>query len=339
MDIYNLFESNDMRKHLKKIGYKFSTAEAAFLVYVNDGMTIKQKHAAWREIIDTMPNCSLDARLNMKAIPDFHEFLKKYIALEERFIDEFYRGENCVWQFEYSCDGDDGASEDGRLFANVGECLNAVEATLDENDNCGFDTKFIYIYKQPLSMAGERSRGSMLILNNRKQPISISPSGLSGNDSDIYDMSFDGMWFDFPTPFKHGDIVTPKFGKYSRGKGGGCSFVLHSLPTWDTEQAVKNGVPEKECEKWDQAFARFKKDGDITDMDAYGYCIRGKAPLFADYPYYDLEYYRGELKDEQRVLSALSEYMKDEIDLIELLDAYGEAVLDRKAMLQIMRRG
>ena len=76
MDIYRFISSRDMREHLQKINYRFSTPEAAFLVCMCDSASLKEKFAAWREIIETLPNCTMTKRLNMEAIPDFHQFLR-----------------------------------------------------------------------------------------------------------------------------------------------------------------------------------------------------------------------------------------------------------------------
>ena len=84
MDIYRFIDSRDMREHLQKLNYSFTTPEAAFLVYWCKAATLEERIAAWREIIDTMPNCAMAERLNLEAIPDFHQFLRDYIDLQER---------------------------------------------------------------------------------------------------------------------------------------------------------------------------------------------------------------------------------------------------------------
>lgn len=82
MNIYRFIDSRDMRKHLQKLNYSFTAPEAAFLVYWCKDATLEERIAAWREIIDTMPNCAMAERLNLEAIPDFHQFLRDYIDLQ-----------------------------------------------------------------------------------------------------------------------------------------------------------------------------------------------------------------------------------------------------------------
>ncbi len=83
MDIYKFVVSNSIRNYLKRINYKFSTQEAAFLVWYCETATLEEKFGAWEEIINTMPNCSMQERIDMEAIPDFHKFLIDYIKLQK----------------------------------------------------------------------------------------------------------------------------------------------------------------------------------------------------------------------------------------------------------------
>ena len=83
MDIYKFVVSNSIRNYLKRINYKFSTQEAAFWVWYCETATLEEKLGAWEEIINTMPNCSMQERIDMEAIPDFHKFLIDYIKLQK----------------------------------------------------------------------------------------------------------------------------------------------------------------------------------------------------------------------------------------------------------------
>lgn len=60
-----------------------------FLIWYCKSATLNEKIAAWREIIDTMPNCAMAERMNLEAIPDFHQFLRDYIDLQERDLRRF----------------------------------------------------------------------------------------------------------------------------------------------------------------------------------------------------------------------------------------------------------
>ena len=97
MDLYHFIDSHAIRKHLQSLSYPFTTQEVAFLVCYCKTATLEEKHAAWREIMDTMPNCSLEKRLNMEPIPDFHQFLRDFIHIERRELESFRSADQCVY--------------------------------------------------------------------------------------------------------------------------------------------------------------------------------------------------------------------------------------------------
>lgn len=77
MNILNFVDSRDIREHLRSIDFQPSAIEAAYLVWFSKTATLEQKCKAWQEIVQTMPNCSLEATLaglGRPAIPDFHAF-------------------------------------------------------------------------------------------------------------------------------------------------------------------------------------------------------------------------------------------------------------------------
>ena len=57
MDIFRFINSGVMRKHLKYMVYEFSSFEAAWMIYQCHSAPISEKHAAWKELIETMPDC------------------------------------------------------------------------------------------------------------------------------------------------------------------------------------------------------------------------------------------------------------------------------------------
>lgn len=124
-----------------------------------------------------------------------------------------------------------------------------------------------------------------------------SPDDMSDYEKELIDDGFDGMWFYFPTPFKKGDILT----------FSDQIFIL-------SEFGYENGFRE-----------RLEKNGDSTDMTAFGYFVdEGDGHIFNEcmHHYMDLEYYCGELNGKNRILMAVSNYLKDEISLELLLNAY-----------------
>ena len=79
MNVYRFINSKDIRAHLQSLRYDFTLPEAAFLVWQCATAPLSEKHAAWRELIKTMPDCRMERRRNMCEIQSMHGFLQEYI--------------------------------------------------------------------------------------------------------------------------------------------------------------------------------------------------------------------------------------------------------------------
>ncbi|MBR7075525.1 MAG: hypothetical protein IKI32_01250, partial [Lachnospiraceae bacterium] len=139
----------------------------------------------------------------------------------------------------------------------------------------------------------------------------MQPGGLlCEKEFDLLYRSFTGLCFFFPTPFEKGDIL------WDPGAMTGCQrgprvFLSTYLET----------EPEEEREK-------ILERGDIDYMGVHGYHIdpeigftdmeavetTGNA-LFSSMNYMNLEYFPFELKNQYRILKAVSSYVKGEIGL------------------------
>ena len=86
MDILRFINSKDIREHLRSIGYEFNSLETAWLIYQCHDATIDEKHKAWNELIETMPDCPIEKRLNTVAQDSLHAFLRLYMTLEDSRI-------------------------------------------------------------------------------------------------------------------------------------------------------------------------------------------------------------------------------------------------------------
>ncbi len=116
--------------------------------------------------------------------------------------------------------------------------------------------------------------------------------------------------------------------------------MLTNLLSWSgQESAAYKRLSEGNVFLIDRRVQRHSEHGDVSDMLAVGYYANSDGKIRLDYTcenYLDLEYYTGKLDGYQNVLTAVSNYIKGEIDLDTLLDAYDavrkwydiEAVLD-----------
>lgn len=90
MDIYQYIDSKDMREHLKSLDYQFTAAEAAWIVDRKEKILLKDKLSAWKEIIDTMPDCELPMDIPELGKIGTHELLQEYIAVQQKMMDIFF---------------------------------------------------------------------------------------------------------------------------------------------------------------------------------------------------------------------------------------------------------
>lgn len=100
VDIYKYIRSKDVRVYNEKIGHKFTALELAFFVWSNSNLTLKEKHAAWLEIMSEMPDEKVSKRVNTMHAPSLFSLLEEFIKTDNALIEEFYKKDE---QTVYSC--------------------------------------------------------------------------------------------------------------------------------------------------------------------------------------------------------------------------------------------
>ena len=122
IDAASYLNSKDIAEHWRKIGFVCTPLQSAYLVWHNRTKTLAEKHAAWREIIGTMPDCPVAAghRKTNMGIPDalagsLHEFLQAFMCLQNKLFEQFYKnGDHAVYRYrvrekkQRSCFTDEG---------------------------------------------------------------------------------------------------------------------------------------------------------------------------------------------------------------------------------------
>ena len=78
MNVYRFINSKDIREPLESIQYPFGSLEAAWIIYQCRFASLEEKHAAWRELIQTMPDCAIEERNNTEANNHQHHILAEY---------------------------------------------------------------------------------------------------------------------------------------------------------------------------------------------------------------------------------------------------------------------
>lgn len=347
--ICEFVNSKDVRKYLKGIGYEFSTPQAAWLVHRCRGLTMEERHEAWREIIRDMPDCAVEERNNMKRIDSFHAFLNDYIEMEERGAQDFMSAADCVYCYEYYELGEPGGENwysGGAYFSNYQHCIDHYK----QWNGGDIDIGRVRIWKYCLVTPDSHRMGmTKLMILTPNLEILVPDTPVSCGTLDDYELAraFDGMCFDFPVPFSRGDILV---NCTARDCG---PFVLSHISTWNSEKMLSSGFAESDCpdfkgwEHFDKVVEKRLKIGDYTDGCAVGTIIadedcencRSYGSFGWDHftQVTDLEYFRGSLEGIERQLEVLSCYEKGELkarDLVNLCCAIRMEATSQSGMWQ-----
>lgn len=303
IDILRFINSKDIREYLKTINYEFNSLEAAWLIYQCRNATIEEKHAAWRELIRTMPDCKIPERMNSNPHDSLHNYLRKYIDYEENIFDEYFTStENWIYTVEWL--------EQGTWFSSdkLYKTFEKAQQELHEEYK-DWERKYIYrITKQKL----ESKQYITVYFDKNNEPYDYGICEYHEELTEILYGVFDGLWFDFPTPFKKGDIL--------------CQYDLDGKETsgFCRGPFVIKGITPDEVRDWT------RKDGDTSDMNAWGYFQDPDGTIYYKvmHNYMNLEYYHGELTEKKRILKALGNFLKGEIDVELMCRAYHYLMCD-----------
>ena len=140
MNFYRFIDSADVRDHLEGKQYRFSPLEAAFVVWQSRSASMEKRHAAWQEIIETLPDTDIPCERWKAPRESLHAFLRDYMALEDRLLREFYDPSGfCAYNYyepEYlskpeKCD----LLVDHRgIFHELDACLSAAQTARKEQN-------------------------------------------------------------------------------------------------------------------------------------------------------------------------------------------------------------
>ena len=300
MNFYRFINSKDVRKHLENIGYEFNALEAAWLVYQCNTAMLAEKHAAWQDIIDTMP----DSEINSIHLPhnSLHKFLKQYMEIENRSIKHFFESQdNAFYQFSWSYISDAYKP----YYKTVDDCFAAAATFADENDLVSPEEElFAYINMVKLYDGDVYEH---INFTPDHQIISIFPFSLSDEENLIYFLVFKGMNFVFPTPFKKGDILFAAAHGYCPN---------HNLMVFEKMDIEENGV---HC--------------------AYGYVMDSGYIKQDGFDCLNLEYYKSErFEDEYRTLDYLRKYLLGELGITALMNKYHQILCEKEVQNIAMHR-
>lgn len=291
MKVFDFLNSKDIRRHWQEIGYNPSPLESAWLVWQSKNHTVEKKHEAWEEIIDKTKDCNIPEGEYATPQPPLHEFLERYISIENDLISSFYKTEdNAVYSYRLYFDDDN-----DRDWYNVSSLFRtfeeAYEHSLDDGEPPYHD--FVEFTKTYIGAEGKQI---FVRFNGKKEIVRVDETNYLTNEKDfeIFQFVFQEMNFEFPLPFKKGDIIKRVKGMYTRPSCYYEKYVFDSIVNEGSYTVVKGYVADE--------------DGNIQYESIH---------LYMDFEYMDLP-----LGDKDNLLTPIGKYLSGEIDLALLLGAY-----------------
>ncbi len=305
-EICRFINSKDIKEYLLNTNYNFTTVEASWLVYQCRDATLQEKIEAWKNIISTMPDMPVASPCFNKPYNSIHKVLSDYIEMKNKMVQMFTEeSPKAFYQYMISCRFYDNKFDDFMAYSSLLECINQMKCELNEyNEN-----EIISISIRRIEIDGFYPIEARYSNNAEIMDIKIS------SDYGVFDWEsmdfFNNLWFHFPVPFKKGDII---YNPFSSGKG------LCKGPV------VMTGITPLKYDEDGQTHS------DISDMIVWGYFQdEDKGTIYNEvtWNYMDFEYFPSEeLIGKRRILKALSNYFKGEIDIDLLLRAYHIIILE-----------
>jgi len=204
MNIYSYIISPDIADHCQKIGHVFNSLEMAVIIAISE-KTIKEKHAAWREIIADYPDMPIHDSLNFDARKSLHDFLKELITWEEKCITDFYAtGDDVVFRPRVRSS-----------YRSDYGCYRTVEKALEAIGN--IDTTELIVDKETIGAP----KYCEAHFNSDAEMI-----GLYGYDDCPGELRM--IFIHIPVPFEKGDLL----------EHDGKPYVLEDLPHWFTDPNI-----------------------------------------------------------------------------------------------------
>ena len=302
-EICRFINSKDIKKYLMETGYNFTTAEAAWLIYQCESATLSEKIEAWEVIIKTMPDQSIDSPHFEKPYESIHKVISDFINLKKR-ISEMFLTETPTSFYQYTSVDDNGEKnyEYSIFYSSYEKCFEQLQQELSqENEDVTGEIRRAEI-DSPSKITAKYNHNLQIM------DITITPDNIV-SDWRLFDF-FDFLWFHFPAPFKKGDILyNPR--NYREG------FCLGPV--------VMTGITPM----------KYEEDGrshcDTSDMNVWGFFQDTDGTIYQEttWNYMDYEYFPDEmLIGKKRILKALSNLIKEEIDIELFIKAYHLIILE-----------
>ncbi len=295
IDITDFINSRDIREYHRKIEYRYNAVEAAWIVYWCRHATLAEKHAAWKWIIDTLPDVTLPDYSDYEYLDGktVHQILSEYIDLQNSYISEFKREyENCYFTYTRPSKWINGVFTS---FNHEGAFSSFHRCVLYALEHVDFTkTSYIVIRIGKIRTIESQWYNGEIFINSQGEIIDVDPAYTQEEKMNEFRYFLESCCLDLPVPFKCGDIVCieDELQEYLKPIVLMDVFVHHE------------SVPEDLY-----VFSNHMRE---VDMCIAGYAVKAtrQCGVYLFWNYMDVEYYRDELKGNDRILKPLSDCLK-----------------------------
>lgn len=325
--IYAFFNSRDIAEHCHKIGYQFTPIETAYIVWHSNHHSLEEKHNAWYEIINTLPDEQFRSNWDFEGYT-LHSFLRTYMCLQNEFIKDFCTTkEGYIYSYATLQKYEDCYRPDDIIFDSYDACLDALKTNEIDDDTYDEIAKVKIIrhklYSSQVSFRDAQEQES-IIFDKKLCPFDIESAYESEGEKRFLSPSngFYEMWIAIPTPFRKGDIVmdVDVYIDYTKRHR---PFILERIPYWR-----RNSDNGENCAAEVERLLNLGVDW--TDMQECVYLQDGNGEIYWDHAfnYLDMEYYREELCGTEKFLTAVSSAMQGKINVEDLLRSHSIVLME-----------
>ena len=310
IDWRRLLHSAEVAEYAGRVGYRPTASEVAWLVWHTENLTLSEKHNAWNSLLQTEPDESIPATRHHGEIKSLHAFLRRFMKLQHKLIEDFYRvGEAAVYSFRI-CDGGDTSVNAAPIFTTFESAYEAFR------EQTGGKSCLTYFEKRYM---GREDRRISLSLCTDREIIAVNENGYltcRREQTDLHAV-FAEMEQRIPVPFEEGDLLEVRRGAYPILARPHQVFVLTRSST-NAERAyrmceVANGrtIPD------DGYFSMLGGTVYREHVDDFGISL------------IDCVYLQREPSEEDAILLPISKCLKGDLDLAKLLRVSQYQVLSR----------
>ncbi len=310
MNIYDFINSKAISRYCQEIKHSFTPLQAAYFINYSQRHTLAEKHKAFQWVMETMPDDEIALDVN-RGDDNWHQekrslrwFLNMYMDLQKKCLDRFWDVDgNSVYECVAYYTPIDYTTY--QYYKRAGDVLTDIDRDLQDEEQAP-----IKIVMKKIVTDGSNKGIGVSFNSDREVTDVCCKFNMTDEESEIME-GLEHVCFVCPIPFKKGDIVYAPLQREIYMPYAYEPFVLRHV--W------YEYMSEGEREEYTSG-----KYSDSADMVAYGFFqeVDGRIYYECMHDYLSLEYYDGNMDGRKRILKAVSNFLKGEISIDLLVNAY-----------------